>query len=109
MGATMRRLARYILVLLLVCVAVAPLRAEGLCEIRTECTNDWIYTDEAFFNVMLTAGARGASGTVVLKIYTDKGVELKNLVRSYAIKPGEPQQLQFVVCIEPMLLFLVQK
>lgn len=93
----MRRLAGYICALLLLCVAATPLRAEGLCEIRTECTNDWIYTDEAFFNVMLTAGGRGASGAVVLKIYTDKGVEIKNLVRSYAIKPGEPQQLQFVV------------
>ena len=93
----MRRLAGYICALLLLCVAATPLRAEGLCEIRTECTNDWIYSDEAFFNVMLTAGGRGASGAVVLKIYTDKGVEIKNLVRSYAIKPGEPQQLQFVV------------
>lgn len=93
----MRRLLSYILGVVLLLMAVAPLSAKGLFELRVECTNDWVYQDDAFFNVMLTAGEHGASGTVVLKLYTDKGVELKNLVRSYAIKAGEPQQLQFVV------------
>lgn len=93
----MRRYLSCILGVVLSLLVVAPLSAKGLLELRAECTNDWIYQDEAYFNIMLTAGQHGASGTVVLKIYTDKGEELKNLVRSYAIKAGEPQQLQFVI------------
>lgn len=93
----MRRLQRLILGVVLLLMALAPLSAKGLHELRVEQTNDWIYQDEAFFNVMLTAAENGASGTLHLKIYTDKGVELKSLVRSYAIRPGEPQQLRFVV------------
>jgi len=93
----MRLFLRYILVAVLSIVAALPLSAKGLHELRAERTNDWIFEDDAFFNVMLTAGEKGASGTIIFKVATDKGVELKSFVRSYAIKPGEPHQLQFVV------------
>lgn len=93
----MQRLRLYILLLVSFVVGGVSLSAKGLCEFKVVCTNDWVYQDEAYFNVMLTAGERGASGNVILRISTDKGVELKSLVRSYAIASGEPQQLQFVV------------
>ena len=55
-----------------------PLSAKGLHEVRVELTNDWIYTDEAFFNIMLTAGEKGATGSIVFRIATDKGEELQS-------------------------------
>lgn len=93
----MRKLRVLLLVVAALVASYLPLSAKGLHEVRVELTNDWIYDDEAFFNIMLTAGERGATGSIVFRIATDKGVEFRSLVRSYAIAAGEPHQLQFVV------------
>lgn len=93
----MQRFRSHITLIVALLLSSLTLSAKGLFELRVVCTNDWIYTDEAFFNVMLTAGEQGASGSVVFSIATDKGKELRSLVRSYAIAPGEPCQLQFIV------------
>lgn len=93
----MQRIRLYITLVATLVLSSLTLSAKGLHELRVVCTNDWVYTDEAFFNIMLTAGERGASGNVVFRIDTDKGEELRSLVRSYAIAAGEPCQLQFIV------------
>ena len=93
----MQRLRLYVTLIATLVLSSLTLSAKGLCELRVVCTNDWIYTDEAFFNIMLTAGESGASGSVVFRVDTDKGEELQSLVRSYAIAAGEPCQLQFIV------------
>ena len=93
----MRKLRVLLMVVASLVATHLTLSAKGLHEVRVELTNDWIYTDEAFFNIMLTAGEKGATGSIVFRIATDKGEELQSLVRSYAIAPGEPHQLQFVV------------
>lgn len=93
----MQRLRLFAAALLLLVVSCCQLEAKGLHELRVVCTNDWVYDDEAFFNLMLTAGEQGASGKVTLVVATDKGVELQRLERGYQIAAGEPCQLQFLV------------
>ena len=93
----MSRLRLFVVLFALVVVGSLPLGAKGLHELRVVCTNDWVYEDEAFFNVMLAAGERGASGKLTLAIATDKGFELEYYEQSYQIAAGEPCQVQFLV------------
>ena len=93
----MHRLRLSFIVFVLLLVGSLPLGAKGLHEVRVVCTNDWVYEDEAFFNVMLAAGERGASGKLTLAIATDKGFELEYYEQSYQIAAGEPCQVQFLV------------
>ena len=93
----MSRLRLFVALFALVVVGSMPLEAKGLHELRVVCTNDWVYEDETFFNIMLTASERGASGKLTLAIATDKGFELDYQEHSYNIAPGEPYQVQFLV------------
>ena len=93
----MQRLRWLVVVALSLVVGLSSLEAKGLHELRVVCTNNWIYEREAFFNLMLTAAERGASGKVTLVISTDKGVELQRQEQGYHIAAGEPCQLQFLV------------
>ena len=93
----MSRLRLFVALFALVVVGSLPLEAKGLHELRVVCTNDWVYEDETFFNIMLTASERGASGKLTLAIATDKGFELDYQEHSYNIAPGEPYQVQFLV------------
>lgn len=62
-----------------------------------ETTYDWVFEDDAEFNMVLAASERGASGAITFRITTDKGVELRRFVRNYTVAAGESQPLQLVV------------
>lgn len=82
-------------------ISIEGLWAKGLIDVEAECTNKWIYTDEVFFNIMLTAGEEGATGLLELTIATDKRATLYAMSQTYAIKAGEPQQMQFRIASMP--------
>lgn len=75
--------------------AAATLSAKGLAEVKVECTNNWIYDQEAYFNIMLTAGEQHATGVIEFSVATDQGVAIMAMSQSYSIAAGEPCQLQF--------------
>ena len=93
----MQRLKLYFLFVFSLVAGLLPLQAEGLAELSVECTNQWVYEDEVCFDVRLTAGERDAVGSVVLTVATDKGVELRRIVRGYNITKGQLYSLKFAV------------
>ena len=93
----MQRIRLCIACVLALLVGSLSLQAKGLRELHVECSSSWVFDDNAHFGVVLNAGDGGASGSVVLRVATDKGVELKSLKRSYAVAAGESAKLQFVV------------
>lgn len=93
----MQRLKLSFLFLLSLLFGSLSLEAKGLREVRVETTYDWVFEDEAEFNMVLTASERGASGAITFRITTDKGVELRRFVRNYTVAAGESQPLQLVV------------
>ena len=93
----MQRLKLSFLFLLLLLFGSLSLEAKGLREVRVETTYDWVFEDDAEFNMVLAASERGASGAITFRITTDKGVELRRFVRNYTVAAGESQPLQLVV------------
>ncbi len=93
----MQRLKLAFLFLLLLLFGSLSLEAKGLREVRVETTCDWVFEDDAEFNMVLAASERGASGAITFRITTDKGVELRRFVRNYTVAAGESQPLQLVV------------
>lgn len=93
----MQRLKLSFLFLLLLLFGSLSLEAKGLREVRVETTYDWVFEDDAEFNMVLAASERGASGVITFRITTDKGVELRRFVRNYTVAAGESQPLQLVV------------
>ena len=93
----MQRLKLSFLFLLSLLFGSLSLEAKGLREVRVETTYDWVFEDDAEFNMVLATSARGASGAITFRITTDKGVELRRFVRNYTVAAGESQPLQLVV------------
>lgn len=93
----MQRLKLSFLLLLSLLFGSLSLEAKGLREVRVETTYDWVFEDDAEFNMVLAASERGASGAITFRITTDKGVELRRFVRNYTVAAGESQPLQLVV------------
>lgn len=93
----MQRLKLSFLFLLSLLFGSLSLEAKGLREVRVETTYDWVFEDDAEFNMVLAASERGASGAITFRITTDKGVELRRFVRNYTVAAGESQPLQLVV------------
>lgn len=67
----------------------------GLLSAEVACTQNWIYDDEVFFNVMLNAGEQPATGVVTLRVATDKGASVCRLSQSYSVAAGAVQQVSF--------------
>lgn len=67
----------------------------GLLSAEVVCTQNWIYDDEVFFNVMLNAGEQPATGVVTLRVATDKGMPVCRLSQSYSVAAGAVQQVSF--------------
>lgn len=93
----MQRLKLSFLLLLSLLFGSLSLEAKGLREVRVATTCDWVFEDDAGFNMVLAASERGASGAITFRITTDKGVELRRFVRNYTVAAGESQPLQLVV------------
>ena len=93
----MQRLKLSFLFLLSLLFGSLSLEAKGLREVRVATTCDWVFEDDAEFNMVLAASERGASGAITFRITTDKGVELRRFVRNYTVAAGESQPLQLVV------------
>lgn len=93
----MQRLKLSFLFLLSLLFGSLSLEAKGLREVRVATTYDWVFEDDAEFNMVLAASERGASGAITFRITTDKGVELRRFVRNYTVAAGESQPLQLVV------------
>ncbi|MDE6861792.1 MAG: acetylxylan esterase [Alistipes sp.] len=74
---------------------VCAVFGRGLQSVEVVCTQNWIYDDEVFFNVMLSAGEDAATGAVTLCIATDKGAAVCRMSQSYSVEAGAVQQVSF--------------
>lgn len=91
----MKQLFRRLTLVAALLSAATALSAKGLTEVKAECSNNWIYNQEAYFNIMLTAGEERATGVIEFSVATDQGVPVVAMSQSYSIAAGEPCQLQF--------------